>query len=98
MTWPVNFTPAAQAEVIEALDWYELRASGLGGAFRSEADRQIARIAENPLQFPAIVADVRRARLRRFPYSLFFRVEASEVFVIACFHASRDPRRWESRN
>jgi hypothetical protein len=40
---------------------------------------------------------VHRARLRKFPYSLFFRVEISALVVIACFHGSRDPQRWERR-
>jgi toxin ParE1/3/4 len=93
----VSFMPAARLEFIEAFDWYESRAPGLGAAFRTEAQRQVARIAERPTQFPIMLADVRRARLRRFPYSLFFRVAGDEVFVLACFHASRDPRIWQNR-
>ncbi len=93
----VLFTPAAQAEVIEAQDWYEREAQGLGGSFRAEVDRVVQRLAANPLQFPTMLADVRRARLRRFPYGLFFRVVEDGVFVIACLHASRDPRVWRRR-
>ena len=89
--------PAARLEFIEAFHWYEARASGLGAAFERETDRQVTRIAENPAQFPIILGDVRRVRLRRFPYSLFYRITGEEVFVIACFHASRDPRVWQSR-
>jgi hypothetical protein len=37
---------------------------------------------------------VRRAPLRRFPYSLFFVIENEALLVIACFHGSRDPARW----
>ena len=44
-----------------------------------------------------MLADVRRARLRTFPYGLFFRVVDDGVFVIACFHSSRDPRVWRRR-
>jgi hypothetical protein len=35
--------------------------------------------------------------LRRFPYSLLFLVEDDVLIVIACFHASRDPSRWQKR-
>jgi hypothetical protein len=69
----VVFLPAARLEAIEAQDWYEREASGLGARFAAELDHQVQRIAHNPLQFPVILADVRRARLRRFPYALFFR-------------------------
>lgn len=55
------------------------------------------RRAPSPLSFPVVLAGVRRLRLRRFPYSLFFKVQEQHVFVIACFHASRDPRVWQDR-
>ena len=62
-------------------------------AFQDEADRQVARIAEIPMQFPILMSDVRRVWLHR----LFYRITDAEVFVIACFHASRDPLVWQSR-
>jgi len=93
----VSILPLARVEIIEAHDWYERRSSGLGGAFADEVDRQLSRIAAAHAEFPIVVADARRARLRRFPYSLIFRVVADEAFVVACFHASRDPRAWQAR-
>ena len=63
--------PAARLEAIEAQDWYEREAPGLGARFRTELDRQVERILANPLQFPLMLADIRRARLRRFPYGLY---------------------------
>jgi plasmid stabilization system protein ParE len=93
----VSFTPAARLEFIEAIDWYEARAAGLGAAFEAETEHQIARIQAKPMQFPIMLEDVRRARLRRFPYGLFFRIVDNEAFVIACFHASRDPKVWQNR-
>jgi plasmid stabilization system protein ParE len=93
----VSFLPAARIEMTEAHNWYERRSPGLGDAFLAEVDRQVNRIAENPLQFPTILSDVRRARLQRFPYGLFFRMLEDGAFVIACFHANRDPRIWRDR-
>jgi toxin ParE1/3/4 len=54
-------------------------------------------MANNPLQFPRVFQDVRRARLHTFPYGLFYRIEPGALMVIACFHASRDPQRWQRR-
>jgi plasmid stabilization system protein ParE len=93
----VVFTPAAQAEVIEAQNWYDGEAAGLGARFRGEVDFAVQRLSANPFQFPIVLADVRRARLRKFPYALFFRVLEEAVFVIACFHSRRDPRQWQGR-
>ena len=89
--------PAAQFEIIEAQGWYESVATGLGALFRAEIGRQAQRILANPLQSPLMLADIRRARLRRFPYGLFFRPFDDAIYVIACFHSSRDPAIWQSR-
>jgi toxin ParE1/3/4 len=89
--------PAARLEVIEAQDRYEKEAPGLGARFRAELDRQAVRILANPFHFPLMLDDVRRARLRRFPYGLFFRPLEDATYIIACFHSSRDPTIWQSR-
>ncbi len=94
--YSVIFAQAARAELIEAQDWYEGEATGLGRRFRHAIDELAKRMSENPRQFPMVFKNVRRALLRRFPYSLFF-VEDDDLIVIACFHASRDPSRWQKR-
>ena len=98
MKLPVFFLPAARLELIEAQDWYERQAAGLGPHFGAEVDYQVSRIADNPLQFPEMLPGVRRARLRRLPYGLFFRASPDAIHVIACFHSSRDPVIWRSRS
>jgi hypothetical protein len=57
----------------------------------------VQRLAVNPFQFPIVAVDIRRTLLRGFPYSLFFRLVGDDVFVIACFHSSRDPQVWRGR-
>jgi plasmid stabilization system protein ParE len=93
----VIFTPAARVELMDAYDWYEAKQPGLGIRFLDQVEATVLRLRENPQQFRVVFQDVHRALLRKFPYGLFFRVEASELVVIACFHGSRDPRRWERR-
>jgi len=43
--------------------------------------------------------EVRRVRLKRFPYGLYFiwNEAAGETSVIACMHGRRDPQRWLQR-
>ena len=93
----VLFTPPASAEVFEAQDWYEGEARGLGRRFRQAVEATAERISAGPGQFPVVFKTVRRARLRTFPYSLFFVAQEETSFVIACFHASRNPARWQMR-
>jgi plasmid stabilization system protein ParE len=93
----VIFTQAARAELLDAQDWYESEAPGLGRRFRAALDALVKRMSANPRQFPIVFKNVRRALLRRFPYSLFFVIEDETLIVIACFHGSRDPAQWQTR-
>jgi plasmid stabilization system protein ParE len=94
----VTFTPSARAELIDAQAWYENEAPGLGRRFRAAVHAVIERMSANPRQFPAVYKSIRRALLRRFPYALMFVIEADDTLtVIACFHGSRDPARWQER-
>ena len=95
--YSVIFTQAARGELIEAQDWYEGEATGLGRRSRQAIDALIDRMSDYPRQFPIVFKNVRRALLRRFPYSLFFVLEDDARIVIACFHASRDPSHWQKR-
>jgi plasmid stabilization system protein ParE len=94
----VIFTLPARAELIDAQDWYENEAAGMGRRFRQAVDAVIERMSASPRQFPVIYRNVRRALLRRFPYALMFVIDLDDTLtVIACFHGSRDPAHWQKR-
>lgn len=97
MKLPVIFTQAARADTLRATAWYDDRLPGLGQDFETELDRLIDRIGANPLQFPVVRWNVRRAVLPRFPYGIFFRILPGCAQVIACLHTSLDPRHWRRR-
>ena len=95
---PVIFTRVARFELIDAQDWYENEARGLGRRFGAVVDAVIERMIANPRQFPVVHKNIRRALLRRFPYALMFVIDPDEALtVIACFHGSRDPVQWQQR-
>ena len=98
MTHRVAFRPQADAEVREARRWYEERRSGLGAKFAAAVEEAVARITDNPLAFPCVRGETRRAILRRFPYGLYFRVLRDAVIVLAVVHGRRHPRRWQLRS
>jgi plasmid stabilization system protein ParE len=83
--------------VEDAYAWYEAQREGLGDDFREAIKRLVARIETTPRAFPVVHRDLRRAALRRYPYSLFFRIVGSQVVVVACAHAKRSPKSWRSR-
>ncbi|HVJ51470.1 MAG TPA: type II toxin-antitoxin system RelE/ParE family toxin [Aliidongia sp.] len=94
----IALTSAAEADLAAALDWYDAEVPGVGPLFLDEFEVLLQRLDENPYQFPLVRADIRRSLFRRFPYGLFFRLQGDSAQIIACLHASRDPRRWQARH
>ena len=93
----VLFNQVARDELLDAIDWYDSRRFGLGAVLADDLNGLLGRIAADPLQFPLVLTDLRRALLRRFPYSVIFRITSEKIQVVAFFHARRSPRQWRGR-
>jgi toxin ParE1/3/4 len=96
---PVSLHELAEQELLAAAEWYEARAPGLGEDLVSRTTAMIALIAETPNSFPRWDGDprFRKAKLERFPYSLFYQELEDEVRVIAVAHGRREPGYWLRR-
>ena len=97
MKFPVVWLPEADAEVREARAWYDEIRVELGNRFAVAVEGAMEAIAANPSQFPVIHRGRRRAGVLRFPYGIFFELQVDRIVVIACFHAKRNPKRWQLR-
>ena len=97
MTLPVVWLPDANGDAKEARAWYDGVRPALGEQFALAVNAAIEAIAENPLRFPVIYRNRRRAGVRRFPYGIIFELQEHRIVVIACFHGRRNPKRWQSR-
>ncbi len=97
MTRRILFRPEAESELVQAVDWYEARSRGLGTDFLRAVDVALSSLQRRPLLHREIAPGVRRILLRRFPYSLIYRVRDNELLVIACFHGRCDPQFLQNR-
>jgi len=93
----VTIRPEAESDLLDAAQWYEQCRDGLGAAFLDEVLSTIHHIAEHPLLYARVHEDIRRVMIRRFPFGVFYLLEADRVIVFAVMHASRDPARWKER-
>ena len=94
---PAVFRPEAAVDVIEARQWYDNQQMGLGDDFRNALEDIVERIRSMPRMYVIVVENVHRAKLRRFPYLLYYRVLENRIEVLAVLHSSRDPRLWRQR-
>ena len=87
----------AKKDLAEGYAWYEKRQPGLGRELVFSVEAAIIEIGRRPLTFQIIYKNVRRAVIKRFPYTILF-IESNDVIsVIAIFHARRNPRIWQRR-
>ena len=87
----------AEEEMTEAAIFYEEQAQGLGAEFLDDVQSTIDRLLENPMLGHAVVGDLRRSLLSRFPYSLIYAIEPEDLLVIAVAHQRRRPDYWRER-
>jgi hypothetical protein len=80
-----------------AKEWYEIQQENLGNEFLEETEQILIQITKNPFQFPKSQKTIRKAVMKRFPFSIFFTMHKNLVIVFAIFHNSRNPIVWKNR-
>lgn len=97
MSPPVVLRRKAAEELLAACDYLEAQREGLSIRLIVEIRHVIDRISTHPELHGVVLKDIRRAAVRRFPYSIFYRVTSTRIDVLAVFHDSRDPSEWQRR-
>jgi plasmid stabilization system protein ParE len=95
VTLAVRVRRRAELDIDEAYAWYESRIPGLGDGFLRAVDACFARIARDPEAHVVAYGRVRRARLHRFPYGVYYVIREREIDVLAVYHGRRQPRRFD---
>lgn len=93
----VILLPEARGDALEAFRWYEKERRGLGKVFRASLNDTIQRIRRSPLASEVVYRDLRRALVDRFPYGVFYRVQAGSIIVVGIIHGHREPTTWQRR-
>jgi len=93
----IILSPDAKADIRSTIRWYRRTDPNLALRFKLETHAVLRRIAQFPYQFPLIEGTFRRARLKRFPYRIFFYVEKDRVVVKTVIHKRRADSTWMDR-
>jgi plasmid stabilization system protein ParE len=95
VTLRVRVRRRAELDIDEAYAWYESRAEGLGEAFLRAMEAGFARIERRPEAHVVAHGRVRRARLHRVPYCIYYTIRENFIDVLAVYHGRRRPRRFD---
>ena len=93
----IRLLEPAQAELDEAIGWYAEQAPGLGDALLLETLKVLKLIEQFPQAWHPLTPEIRRCRLKRFPYSVVYTLGAGDILVIAVAHQHRKPNYWRNR-
>jgi hypothetical protein len=93
----VRFLRIAQAELQQAVAYYELQASGLGVEFRLEVLSAVDRISEFPAAWQMVDTSIRCYQLNRFPCALIYTEEGPDIVILSVAHLHKSPEGWRDR-
>jgi len=92
-----RFHEGAEAELADAVLYYDERAPGLGDRFVAEVKAATLIIERHPEIAPLIGEGVRAKVVQHFPYSLMYVIDPDGLFVVAVAHQSKRPGYWADR-
>jgi hypothetical protein len=89
----------AEAELNKAADEYDEAkpGTGLGDRFVSEVNRAIESILGAPRRWPLIDARHHRVLVHRFPFSIVYRFNDTDIVMVAIAYHGRRPGYWSRR-
>jgi len=92
------FHPAAEAEHLESVAYFESKRPGLGASYLDEFEGIISNICNAPHRYPIETQpDIRRIRMKKFPFTILFRKTSDDIQVLAVTHHRRRPQYWPGR-
>lgn len=92
------FLPEAEAEYLEAVQFYEKQQAELGLSLINEFEKVVALIIQQPFAWKQVHnSGIRNVGLSKFPYSVFYRVLDNELQITAFAHHRRRPNYWLKR-
>jgi len=95
----VIILPLAKEDLKNAKLWYENKLKGLGKRFLFEVDNSVNFIKNNPFASNIRYDEIHVTVLDKFPFMIHYKVEKDykTIIIIAVFHMSLDPEKWEKR-
>jgi|MudIll2142460700_1097286.scaffolds.fasta_scaffold115027_3 plasmid stabilization system protein ParE len=94
----LRWHPEARAEADAAAAFYKDKQPGLALRFLDSLEEALHRIQRHPQAYRQLDGEVRRCRVRHFPYGVIYRVRTGSIEVIAVMHLRRSPDYWKARS
>ncbi len=98
MNRSVSFHEAAENELNDAADFYDLESTGIGSTFLDDVQKAVKSIIAFPEAAPLLQGRVRKKIVQKFPYSVVYSLRETEIRILAVAHQRRRPFYWSGRH
>jgi plasmid stabilization system protein ParE len=93
----IRYLAPARFELFTATTRYREVAERLAAEFEREYLGALKRLQEYPQSAPVLEEPIRRTVLRKFPYSVLYRVVGDVIEIVAVMHHKQRPGYWLGR-
>ncbi len=87
----IQISQLAESDISQATLWYSDKNKKLGLDYLNLLNSKFNQISINPLQFPVVHKEIRRALLQKYPYAIYFKIETDCILILAVLHTFRNP-------
>lgn len=87
----------AETDAAKIVAWYREHSRAAAERFESALDVCFTAVEESPELWALVDDSVRVAKVRKYPYLVYFRFDGQIVTVFAIVHHARDGSVWQSR-
>lgn len=91
MSYVLRLTAAAQDDIRRIVWYLDQQDPRIGDRGMLAISRTLGRIERTPLLYPQFDRGAHRAAVPRFRLSIWYRIVALEIVVVAVMHGRRDP-------
>ncbi len=89
----LRYTERAKDDIAFAFEWYEKQRRGLGFEFLDCIELAIKGLLIFPEMHQLCYSNFRRCVIRRFPFSIFYTIEGTEIIIHSVFDNRQDPNK-----
>jgi toxin ParE1/3/4 len=97
MDYQISVRKEAEADILEAFEYYESCRKNLGHDFLLCLEEGLNKIQRNPQIYKEVHQQIRRLFIHRYPYGIYFVIIESTLVVVGVIHARQCPSHWKIR-
>ncbi len=94
MEYKIEYSLEAEQAIADIISYYELVDGDYSNKLYTELSKTQMFIAMNPLMYQIRYESIRKANLKKFPFSLFYIIDENKIVILNVIHQSRDPKFW----